>query len=388
MILKDREKHVQQQNRFSETNRLFILANSRMAMQCMRILRTALLGIFCIALFCACGKKSEPIVPRAIGPEAVKKLRAVARSGGITFLWRAPTKNTDDTPLLDLEGFKIYREEVRFEDRCQKCPKNFRLLFEYAYKGPRGKVPERELLYYTDRSVKPGHVYSYKIDCLNMRDMLGASSDTVTVYWDVPPSPPEAVTLKRNGRFIVLAWDSPATLENGAPFAESKSFDIYRSARQGVFEEAPLNTEPITATAFEDKPDTYDQTYFYTVRAVRKVFDTFIESAPSAEVSLLYEDITPPGAPQGLTAIPAKDGVILKWIAKAEPGIAGFYVYRKDPAGKECVRISREIIPENSWIDRTARIGQRYTYAVKTVDQSLRKNDSAFSEPVTVLHLP
>jgi hypothetical protein len=344
--------------------------------------------MFSIALFSACGKKSEPMVPRAIGPEAVKKFRTVARSGGITLLWRAPAKNTDETPLLDLESFKIYREEVRLEDRCQKCPKNFRLLFEYAYKGPRGKVPERELLYYTDRSVQPGHVYSYKIDCLNMRDMLGPSSDTVTVYWDAPPSPPAPVKIKRTGRFITLEWSSPETLENGTPFSESKSFTVYRSTQQGVFEEAPLNPEPLAETTYEDMPDTYDQTYFYTVRALRKVFDTFIESAPSAEVSLLYEDITPPGAPQGLTAIPAKDGVILKWIAKSEPGVAGFYVYRKDPAGKEFVRISREIIQENSWTDKTARIGQRYTYAVKTVDQSLRKNESAFSGPVTVLHLP
>jgi len=354
----------------------------------MRLLRAVVMGIVCIALFSACGKKSNPIGPPALGPEAVKNLRAVARSGGITLLWKAPAKNTDETPLLDLESFKIYREEVRFEDRCQKCPKNFRLLFEYAYKGPRGKVPERELLYYTDRSVQPGHVYSYKINCLNERDMLGASSDTVTVYWDVPPSPPEAVTVERNGRYVVLEWNSPATLEDGGPFSESKSFDIYRSTQQGVFEEPPLNSEPLAETTFEDKPDTYDQTYFYTVRAVRKVYDTFIESAPSAEVSLLYADITPPGAPQGLTAIPAKAGVILKWIAKSEPGVAGYYVYRKDPAGKEFVRISRELIQENSWIDRTARIGQRYTYAVKTVDQSLRKNESAFSQPVTVLHLP
>jgi len=218
--------------------------------------------------------------------------------------------------------------------------------------------------------------------------MLGAASDAVTVSWDVPPSPPEAIKIKRNGRSIMLAWNSPATLESGAPFAESKSFDIYRSTQQGVFEEPPLNPEPLAETTYQDQPDTFDQTYFYTVRTVRKVFDTFIESAPSAEVSLLFEDITPPGAPQGLTAIPAKEGIILKWMAKAELGVAGFNVYRKDPAGKEFVRVSRELIQENSWTDRTARIGQRYTYAVTTVDQSLRKNESAFSQPVTVLYLP
>ena len=51
-----------------------------------------------------------------------------------------------------------------------------------------------------------------------MRDMLGPSSDIVTVYWDAPPSPPEAVKIKRNGRFVVLAWNSPASTPTWIPW--------------------------------------------------------------------------------------------------------------------------------------------------------------------------
>lgn len=335
-----------------------------------------------------CGKKADPLVPHAIGPQSVKRFRAVARSGGIILLWRAPTLNTDETPLLDLESFKIYREEVRFEDRCQKCPKNFKLLFEYPYKGQRGTVPGRELFYYTDRSVQPGNVYSYKITCLNGRNMRGEDSDTVTVFWDVPPAAPKELKIERSGRSVILEWRSPETLENGNPLDEQVGFEIYRSTQQGVFENPPLNPEPVAETTYTDRPDSFDQTYYYTVRAVRRVFDTVIESAPAAEVSLLFDDITPPGAPQGLTAIPLQEGVMLKWMAKAEQGVAGFIVYRKDAAAKTFVRISRDIIAENSWLDKTARRGQFYTYVVTAVDQSLRKNESTYSQSVTVTFLP
>ena len=350
-----------------------------------RLLQRAGVILLCCFVMAACGKKDYPSAPHAIGPDSVKKFRAIARSGGIILAWRPPTKNTDKTPLLDLESFKIYREEVAAENRCKKCPKNFRFLFDYAYKGARGKVPERELFMYADSAVKPGYVYSYKIQCLNERDMLGAASDTVTVFWDVPPSAPSGLRAERKGRTLDLSWERPATLENGKPLDSNVRFNIYRSLQKGLYE-FPLNPEPLTEPAYQDTPDAYDKTYFYCVRAQRQVFDNAVESAPSEELPFLYEDIIPLGAPQGLTAIPDRRGVILKWIAKSEPGVAGFNVYRKDAGA--FVRINKELVQENSWLDTSARVGNRYDYAVTAVDQSLRKNESALSAPVTILNLP
>jgi fibronectin type 3 domain-containing protein len=103
---------------------------------------------------------------------------------------------------------------------------------------------------------------------------------------------------------------------------------------------------------------------------------------------MLYEKLTAPGAPQGLTAIPERRGMLLKWIAKSEPGVAGFNVYRRSGESGAFVRINKELVQENSWLDAAARIGSRYTYAVTAVDQSLRKNESDLSEPVRILHLP
>jgi fibronectin type 3 domain-containing protein len=350
------------------------------------LLRAGVILLCCFVL-AACGKKDFPSPPQSIGPDSVKKLMAIARSGGIMLAWKPPTKNTDKSPLLDLESFKIYREEVAWADRCKKCPKNFRLLFDYAYTGTRGTVPERELFFYTDSAIKPGYVYSYKIECLNERDMLGASSETVTLFWDVPPSPPSMLRAERKGRTLDLSWERPLTLEDGKPLEAPVHFNIYRSQEKGIYK-FPLNPAPITEAAYQDTPDTYDKTYYYVVRAVRQVSDNTVESAPSEELPFLYEDIIPPGPPQGLTAIPDRRGMILKWIAKSEPGVAGFNVYRRNAGAGAFARINRELIQENSWLDASARIGTRYEYAVTAVDQSLRKNESELSAPIAILHLP
>jgi hypothetical protein len=155
-----------------------------------------------------------------------------------------------------------------------------------------------------------------------------------------------------------------------------------------VYESAPLNESPLTETFFEDEPDTCDQMYYYTVRAVRTVFDSFVESAPSAEYGQLYADTTAPTVPQSLTAIPYKEGILLKWQAKSESGIAGFNVYRREAGGGDFIRINKELIQENSWIDKTARIGKKYNYAVTAVDESITKNESPLSDPVSIVHLP
>jgi fibronectin type 3 domain-containing protein len=290
--------------------------------------------------------------------------------------------------LLDLESFKIYREDRLSKDRCASCPKDFKLLYEYAYKGPRGKVPEKDLYVYTDTAVTPGHVYTYKIHCTSEQGMLGEASNAVTVFWDTPPAPPQKLQLERKGKLVLLTWEGYSALEQGASAGDIAGYNVYRSEDKGIYENAPLNDVPIIGTSFEDQPDAYDKTYYYTVRAVSKVFDSYIESAPSAECYLVYGKITSPTAPLSLTAIPEKEGMLLKWQAKSEPGIAGFNIYRKDAGGGDFMRINKDIIQENSWLDRSARIGKKYIYAVTAVDDSINKNESALSAPVTVVHLP
>ena len=41
--------------------------------------------------------------------EPDRGLRAQVMGQAVTFMWDIPTENTDDSPLLDLAGFKLYQ---------------------------------------------------------------------------------------------------------------------------------------------------------------------------------------------------------------------------------------------------------------------------------------
>ena len=114
---------------------------------------------------------------------------------------------------------------------------------------------------------------------------------------------------------------------------------------------------------------------------------TLIESDPSAEVEVSYMDITAPGAPQGLVAIPTKEGVLLKWVPKTEQDFAGFHLYRKEPDEDRFIRINKKLITKNSMVDATAQITKRYVYGVTAVDFSQKGNESDLSETVEILYL-
>ena len=344
--------------------------------------------LFCVLLLVSsCGKKGDPGLPITVAPQPVKKFQVVARAEAVILLWRAPEQNADDSPLLNLSGFKIFRSEMPIEKACLRCPRDYTMIFDYDYKGPRGQEPEKKLFYYQDTSVKFKNLYTYKIYCYNEKDVLGPPTKPADVFWDAPLVPPAALKAERKNRAVLLSWNPPAALADGSAPDAIEGYNVYRATKQSDYAQAPENEEIVKDLFFEDLPENIDATFFYTVRAVRKVHETMIESAPSPEIEVAYMDITPPGVPQGLTAIPEKGGMLLKWIPKTEKDFAGFNVYRKDPSGAGFIKLNERLLQINSWTDSTASIGKRYVYGVTSVDRSAGANESELSEPVEVLYI-
>jgi fibronectin type 3 domain-containing protein len=350
---------------------------------CVRLLTL----VICYNALYACGKKSDPFVLQAIAPKSVKDFQALSRPEGTILFWRPPRENIDKTPLYDLAGFKIFREEILFEKSCPTCPKNFYLLHDYAYSGIRGKVPVKEFFVYYDRSLTFKNVYTYKIHCYNEHGNLSPASSFVTIDWDTPPAPPRALQHIQGQRAVELLWSGPDTLEDGTPMDEFTGFNMYRTVEKGIYDIKPINSEPIMENTFLDTSVGYDNTYYYTVRTLLKVGASLIESYPSEEITVAYLDTTPPGIPQGLTAIAVPDGVLLKWIPKTEKDFAGFHLYRKEPDQQQFVRINDKLITGASWVDRTTKMNNVYIYGITGIDNSLKKNESSLSETVKILYI-
>jgi fibronectin type 3 domain-containing protein len=334
-------------------------------------------------MFCSCGKKGDPGLPMPIVPDAPSRFQAVARSEGIFILWRAPDQNVNDTPLIDLAGFRILRANEPIDKLCPKCPKNVTQLADIAYKGDRGKVPDNQQYYYQDTALEFGMAYFYKMMAYNEREKEGKPTKHLVVFWDQPPAVPAGFKVVRKDKALMFSWQPVTTLEGGSPLEGFYGYNIYRTARQGIYDEAPINSEPVLETRYEDVPEKIDETYFYTVRAARMVRETMVESAPSSELQVAYMDITPPGVPTGLTAIPRAAGVELKWIGIFQQEITGYNIYRRD-AGGGFVRLNGRPVTDTSWLDTSAKSGGSYVYCVTSVDASARANESPMSEPASV----
>ena len=205
--------------------------------------------------------------------------------------WNAPRENTDATPLLNLGGFRIFKAETAFEKVCLSCPRNFSQIFDYHYMGTKNKVPEETKFFYLDTALEFKNLYTYKLQTYDKNGDTGLSTEPVDIYWDVPPLKPDNVISKKSGRLITVSWDAPLVNEDGTPSEEIYGYNLYRSKKSGGESFFPINSKVLKKTAGEDIPPGNEKVYYYTVRAVRKVKDSLVESASSHEVEVLYMDI-------------------------------------------------------------------------------------------------
>ncbi len=330
-----------------------------------------------------CGRKGDPFLGVPLGPSKVRQLTAVGRPAEIVLSWQAPRDNTDDSDLLDLGGFRIYRAQSSFADYCRSCPRRYELLFDYEYRGPSGQKPERRMYQYRDSAVAPGTVYEYRLQAYNAAGAAGPAPEPVAVHYDAAPRPPQDVALERSGRLIVLGWQKVSGLADGRAAEDIAGYNVYRRLDTEEYA-APLNAAPVAEPRFEDIPPAYDTVYYYSVRAVRRIEQSVLESDGAPEIRLAYLDMTPPEPPRFLTAIAQPEGVLLKWMAKSEKGFAGYHVYRRTAGAGQFKRLNAGLLTENSWVDTTAVRRQRYEYAVSAVDDSKSANESAFGETVYI----
>jgi len=342
--------------------------------------------VCCALLVCAapaCGRKGDPFLGVPLAPSKVRALTAVGRPAEIVLSWQAPRENTDGSELRDLSGFRIYRAQESFADFCRTCPRRWELLFDYEYRGPAGQQPERRMYQYRDTAVRPGTVYEYRLQAYNASGAVGPAPQAVAVHYDAAPRSPEGFALERRNRLIVLGWKPVGTLVDGRVAEDIAGYNVYRRLETEEFA-APLNAAPVEVLQYEDISPAYDTVYYYSVRAVRMIEQSVLESDGAPEIRLAYLDITPPEPPRFLTAIAQPEGVLLKWMAKSEKGFAGYHIYRRPAGAGQFTRLNSEVLLENSWVDTTAVRRQRYEYAVTAIDDSQSANESAFSETVYI----
>jgi len=333
-----------------------------------------------VMLICAggCAKKTPPVPLMSIVPMRIVDLAATPREDRLLLEWTTPKANTDKSPLTDLVEFKILRSEgILIGDECKGCGEKPKVVHEMKL-AKENVVPGKKMaIFFEDQ--EPRKVYVYEVVSINHRGDPGAPSNPVTVYWDLPPQAPEVVTTERGDKRVEVSWN---------PAEGATGYNVYRrTEEEKEFPLGPLNREPLTVTRYTDLNVQNDIKYTYSVRSVKRVVKTDVEGKGSPGIPATPIKLTPPSVPAELMGIPLKEGIELTWRKSPEPDLLGYYVYRRRPGEEGFKRLNESPVAKETYLDTDVVLEQEYEYAVTSVDNSPRRNESSRSEEVRVKYL-
>jgi fibronectin type 3 domain-containing protein len=339
--------------------------------------RIVILLLLILLLASACGIKRPPAPWSSVVPRRIVDLQAFPREGRLLLEWTAPKANTDNSPLTDLSGFRILRSVgILVGGECKGCGEQVKLFSEIRL--DKGEEAKGKRFSFFAEDLEARKVYVYQVVSTNRRDHSGVPSNPVSVYWDDPPTSPMMVKGVPGDKRVDLSWD---------PVDGVTGYNVYRKIEGVDYPVRPLNREPLTATQYEDLNVDNEKKYLYSIRALRRVVKTDVESKGSAEVLVTPTDLTAPGPPKGLAGVPLKNGIELNWIRNPESDLLGYTVYRRSSSEPEFKRLNEIPLPKEIYLDEGVALGQDYEYVVTAVDNSPNKNESPRSEEVRVKYI-
>jgi hypothetical protein len=326
-----------------------------------------------------CGIKSAPKPPERIIPARATDLKAAEEGTGVVLKWIVPEKNTDGSPLTDLEGFKIWKAET---GRCPTCPPRFRRLAKIKYLYPEGAESATGAMEYLDKETGCGS-FRYKVRGYNKKGHESSDNTaTITIY--VALASLTRLSAAGKDKRVELSWDKldDAITDEGP--IELAGYNVYRGQVSRKYSKLSVNKKPITTNRFVDLNVKNNQKYFYALRALYRIDDRLCEGNLSSEITALPEDLTPPNPPGGLFCEQVEEGLLLGWEENSETDLKGYHVYRKTEDALKFERLTPVPQKEAKFLDWQIRPYSWYIYKVTALDNAPRANESEPSIECTI----
>jgi len=341
----------------------------------------------------ACGKKATPVNPSMRVPAAVTDLRGQVRDSAVELTWTNPTRRVDNTRLRDIVAARVYRTDDDGTGDPRPALLTRGRVAGYAElltltempSQPGGSAPPLltgRRVEVTDREgLISGRRYTYVVLIEDGEGRVSPPSLRISITLLSTPTAPRALTATEGRRQVRLAWQPPEKLADGQPIGSDVVYEVLR----GPARDTPLQAitpTPIAATEFVDSALDAGRTYYYAVRALRRAAGTIARGGTSAVVAATPSDRGTPAPPQNLTATKSGSEVTLVWLPIADPGIAGYVIYRA-AAGQDFERVGSTPAHTTIFVDRNVSPGT-YRYAVTSRDASAGAIESARSAETTV----
>ena len=332
--------------------------------------------LFFLTVSSGCGRKTALVIPDSPRPEAVKDVKAASRDAVVFLSWPIPTRNVEGRSMIpaDIQLFRIYRADLGRDKKKGR----YKLYAEIDMQHPGTAVISNNMVFWNDDQVKYGYLYGYRIRAISARGGVSSWPEEVRIRPLLSPSVPAGLAAQGGDGYSLVTWASVTIWADASNYDGYVGYNIYRGTEKGQFDEAPLNKEPLREPLYKDSSVVNSRTYYYMIRSVNNPAPPWKESLDSAIVSATPRDMTPPGRPTGLTAVPGIDRVFLTWNENKERDLAGYRVYRSTRSGRDYERLTEALHMRTTFSDETAKGGATYYYCITAVDQS--GNESARSE--------
>ncbi len=139
-----------------------------------------LLLLLLVGVSAGCGKRGAPRAPELVAPAAVTDLTARVEESGIRLGWSRPRVALDGRELKDLAAFVVLRKSTRAD--CPECRDPYRERAVVSVED-QGRFFKQTEYGYTDRELRAGMVYRYRVLARLSDGSASGSSNEVSIEW-------------------------------------------------------------------------------------------------------------------------------------------------------------------------------------------------------------
>src|SRR5574337_2076925 len=164
----------------------------------MRIRQIVTIASLGLLILSGCGKAGPPVVPILAEPSPPADPTALVRSRTVVLAWTRPTTNVDGTALKYLSAFQISRQQT-----APKTAASSVIAIVKAEK-PENALVTGNRYAFTDSTAVIGSRYTYTIEAVSRRGVVGPSSPDVTALVTVEIEAPSNLRAEAGERAVRL----------------------------------------------------------------------------------------------------------------------------------------------------------------------------------------
>lgn len=303
-------------------------------------------------LLTSCGIKAPPLSPEEFAPEKITDLEAYAKDNEIILKWTIPARRVDDTKLLDLAGFEVYRkeqgdpEEETYVSLYHSALANKQIEYLQETEEEAGK-----LINTLDEPEPPAGEYPEEIKNIDENDAPGGDNEGPADFIKLPSYQ------ERSGGQDLAGYERIDQL------LVDRLEDVKLEEDYIIYKDKGLSEAPEGIKS--------NKGYSYLVISFDK------SDLPGKPSNIAQVWLSPtPKPPTNLLATRGEGKVWLSWSSPVErvdrtplTELQGFNLYRKGARDSDYsfYPLNGGLIKENAYIDTEVTIGETYVYLVRAV---------------------